>query len=130
MHIFRAHAVKNVLSLLAAVALLNLSVAPYAAADVVTTDAILQNVQIDEKRADIQAFAARNDVRAQLLDLGVSESDITQRIANLSDAEILQMHGQLDSMPAGEGVLGTVIALLVIFMLLDMAGVTDIFPRI
>lgn len=130
MQLFRAQAVKNVLSLLAAVALLNLSVAPYANADVVSTEAILQSVQIDEKRADIQAFTAREDVRAELLGLGVSYADITQRIANLSDAEILQMHGQLDSMPAGEGVLGTVIALLVIFMLLDIAGVTDIFPRI
>jgi len=40
------------------------------------------------------------------------------------------MQQQIDSMPAGEGVLGLVIALLVIFMLLDIAGVTDIFPAI
>jgi len=40
------------------------------------------------------------------------------------------MHAQLDSLPSGEGFLGGVIAIIVIFILLDLAGVTDVFPGV
>lgn len=99
-------------------------------ADVVSTQEIAQATINAGQRAEVNQFMARNDVADKLMALGVSRTDVSQRINQLTDAEIAQMHAQIETMPAGEGAIGLVIGLLVIFMLLDMAGVTDIFPAI
>jgi hypothetical protein len=41
---------------------------------------------------------------------------------------LASLSAQIDELPAGQGALETILFLLVIFMLLDIAGVTDIFP--
>lgn len=130
MQILQNKVIRKFVTLLTAITLLNISIAPVAMANVVSTDDILFSSQIAEKRSDIQNFVAREDVRDKLLGYGVSEADLDSRIANLTDAEVLQMHEQMENMPAGQGILGTVIGILVIFMLLDIAGVTDIFPGV
>ncbi len=124
---------RKVTALLMAFSLLNISgLALIASAhgDAISTSAIQQQLNVDEKRDQLRTLMAREDVRSALLERGVSENQIDARIEMLSDAEVLQMHEQIDELPAGEGFLGTVIALLVIFMLLDIGGVTDIFPAI
>lgn len=108
----------------------SLSLSAPAHADVVSTGELVRQSELESMKGELRAFVARDSVREQLLELGVAPADIDQRIDALTDQEILQMHDNLDSMPAGEGLLGTVIGLLVIFMLLDIAGVTDIFPSI
>ncbi|GJM11684.1 MAG: hypothetical protein DHS20C12_00870 [Pseudohongiella sp.] len=99
-------------------------------ADVVTTEQLVESSSLESKRNQVNAFMARGDVKQQLQKLGVSEQTIDQRLNSLTDSEILEMHNQIEDLPAGEGFFGGVIAILVILMLLDMAGVTDIFPRI
>ena len=121
---------KNVLTLLMIACTLNLGVGSSVYADAVSTADIYQQMSVSEKRSEVQMFMARDEVRTALSARGVSDADLDTRIANLSDAEILDLHQQIDQLPAGEGILGTVIAILVIFLLLDMGGVTDIFPRV
>lgn len=121
---------KNVLTLLLIACTLNLGVGSSVYADAVSTADIYQQMSVSEKRSEVQMFMARDEVRTALSARGVSDADLDTRIANLSDAEILDLHQQIDQLPAGEGILGTVIAILVIFLLLDMGGVTDIFPRV
>lgn len=130
MQFLRNYSLRKTLSAILAMALLQMATLSSASADVVSTEDILQSSQTAEQRAALQDFTARADVKQMLLDYGVSESAIDERIANLTDAEVQQMHEQIESMPAGQGLLGTVIGLLVIFMLLDIAGVTDIFPAL
>ncbi len=124
---------KQFTALLLAICLLNVSVPAFvssAHADAISTAELRASLSIAEKRDAIRTSLAREDVRTALLERGVNEAQIESRIDNMSDAEVLQMHEQIDKLPAGEGLLGTVIALLVIFMLLDIGGVTDIFPDI
>ncbi len=124
---------RKLTAMLLALSMLNisgLSLIGSAHGDAISTSAIQQQLDVAEKRNQLLTILARDEVRSALLERGVSESQIDSRIDNLSDAEVLQMHEQIDELPAGEGFLGTVIALLVIFMLLDIAGVTDIFPAI
>jgi hypothetical protein len=75
---------------------------------------------------------ARDDVRAALLDYGVNAADVDARINNLSEAELLRIQHQLDSMPAGGdgGVLGAILIVILIFVLLDVLGATDVFPNV
>lgn len=99
-------------------------------ADVLTTEALYAQQQLDTQRSEVKTFLARDDVKARLLEMGVSPADVDSRIDNLSADEIQQLHENIDAMPTGEGFFGVVISLLVIFILLDIAGVTDIFPRV
>ena len=101
-----------------------------AMAGMIGTSELDATTQMELKKDEIRSMLARDDVRSHLLDNGVSEDDINARIDAMTDAEVMAFHGELDSLPAGEGALGTVIAIIVIFMLLDIAGVTDIFPGI
>lgn len=99
-----------------------------AAADVVTTGELLAEQRVQQQQADVSAFLARDGVRQQLMAHGVDADSAMERVNALSAQELSMLHDRIDQLPAGEGVLETVLFLLVIFMLLDIAGVTDIFP--
>jgi Na+-transporting NADH:ubiquinone oxidoreductase subunit NqrC len=112
------------ISLLCSVPLANVQ------AGMLDTAQLAQQQQSQQQRQDIQSLLAREDVAAYLSEQGVDAADLQGRINSLSDAEINRMHDQLNELPAGGSVLGAVLLIIVIFMLLDMGGVTDIFPRI
>lgn len=83
------------------------------------------------QRAKVTAFLAREDVRSQMRSLGVSPEEAEKRVASLSDAEVAEVAGKLDKMPAGQGGFGTVIgAAVLIFLVLlitDILGLTHVF---
>lgn len=99
-----------------------------APAGMVSTQQLVQESRVDQQRVQVNDFLSRADVQAQLEARGVDVASAKARIASLSPAELASLSAQIDQLPAGEGVLETVLFLLVIFMLLDIAGVTDIFP--
>lgn len=107
-----------------------LSIQAPVSAGVVTAEQMMAEQRVDQQRESVQSFFSRDDVRAQLTSRGVDVDVAQSRVASMSASEFASMHAQIDSMPAGEGGLGLVVTLLVIFMLLDVAGVTDIFPGI
>lgn len=108
---------------------LGLGTQAYAApAGMVSTQQLTQQVQLDSQRASLTRFLSRDDVQGQLMARGVEIADAQARVHNMTAAELSMLSAQIDELPAGEGVLETVLFLLVIFMLLDIAGVTDIFP--
>jgi hypothetical protein len=101
-----------------------------AVADIVTTEQILVESKVEAKKVEIGALLQRSDVRQQLVGMGVDVSDAQQRIDSMTDSELAAFYEKMDILPAGEGALELVIAILLIFILLDVAGVTDIFPGI
>jgi len=109
---------------------LNVTFLAPAMAGMVTSSELSSAAQVEQLRDEIRTVVARDDIRAHLLDNGVSPDDINDRINTMTGSEVLAMHAQLDSLPAGEGFLGGVIAIIVIFILLDLAGVTDVFPGV
>ena len=72
----------------------------------------------------------RADVQQQLVAMGVSVSEVEQRVAAMTDAEIAQLHSQLQDLPAGAGVIGIALFIFVVFVITDVIGATDIFPFI
>ena len=96
----------------------------------VSTEQLLQELQLQEHRSTVSGFLERDAVKAQLAARGVSAADAQTRVDAMSAAELSALSAQIDELPAGEGILETVLFLVVIFMLLDIAGVTDIFPGI
>lgn len=108
-----------------------LLIAPIAVnADMVSTAHLLAQ---DERTASLQrldAFLARDEVSSQLVAMGVSSAQAAERVANLTDAQLQQMAQGIEDMPAGADPLGTVVTVLVIILLLEILGITDISDRI
>jgi len=101
-----------------------------ASADVVDNQQLAMQHDLQMQRDDVRNLMARDDVRAALLGYGVSLGDVDDRINNLTAGELMQIQNQLDKLPAGQSALGVVLTLLLIFLILDIAGVTNIFPGI
>ena len=103
-----------------------------ARAALVGTDQVVTESQSSQDRARVTAYLAREDVRAQMREMGVEPAEADRRVAVMSDVEIGQIATRIDEAPAGQDAAGAVIgALLVIFIVLlitDLVGVTDIFP--
>ena len=104
----------------------------YAQAGMVTTEQVLDAAAVEQTREEVVQFLARDDVRAQMEMLGIDPAEASERAANMTDAEVMEIAGQLDQLPAGEGalgaILGAVIIIFVILLVTDILGLTNIFP--
>jgi hypothetical protein len=101
-------------------------------AGLVDNEQLSVQAELQMKRDEVRTFMARDDVRAALLGYGVSAADVDARIDNLSEAELLRIQHKLAEMPAGGdgGVLGAILIVILIFVLLDVLGATDVFPNV
>ncbi len=100
-------------------------------AAIIGTESIINVDRSQSPRDYLNNLLAREDIQAALVSQGI---DPQARIDSLSDAEVNDIVDKLDQLPAGGGVLETIliIAFLVfaIFIFTDIAGYTDIFPFI
>ncbi|MDT8438874.1 MAG: PA2779 family protein [Wenzhouxiangellaceae bacterium] len=78
----------------------------------------------------VEAYLLRDDVAAELAELGVSHEMAMARVANLSAAELEQITGRIDQMPAaGDGVIVVLGVVFLVLIILELVGVTNIFRR-
>ena len=105
-----------------------------ARAAMVTTDQVVERTASAADRVRVMDFMAREDVREQMRQLGIDPDEAVSRAAALSDAEVQEIAGHLDQLPAGEGAVGILIAALVILFVLliitDILGITNAFTFI
>ncbi len=119
----------RLLALLLAVALVGTTGFPApAVARIVGTDEALVTEQAGDSRASVDAWLARDEVRAQMLALGVDPAEVEARVALLGDEEIRELAGRLDALPAGGSVLGVVFAVFIVLLVTDILGLTKVFP--
>lgn len=101
-------------------------------AALVTTEQVIEADAAESDRERVAAFLARDEVRQQMVALGVDPVEAANRVGSLSDAEVRQIAGHLDQLPAGQSAIAAVIgAALFIFLVLlitDLLGLTDVFP--
>lgn len=83
----------------------------YALAALVSTDAVADGAGA---RGRLMQYLDREDVRAALTAQGLDPEEARARVASLTDAEVRQLVGQLDELPAGGDGLGVAIGVLVI----------------
>lgn len=103
-----------------------------ARAALITTEQAIAGEAATSDRDRVATFLARDDVRAQMVALGVDPAEAAQRVAGLSDAEVQRIAGHLEQLPAGQGAIGALIgAAVLIFLVLlitDLLGLTDVYP--
>lgn len=128
MNIFR----KTIAIAMATLMFLNIAPIGLAQAAMVTTDQVIERPDQAGERERVEGLFLREDVREQLVLLGIDPDEAASRVASLSDEEIQEIAGRLDELPAGEGGVGVVVgAILIVFLVLlitDLLGVTDVFP--
>ncbi len=99
-------------------------------ADLIDTQTLAAQAEVQTQRDALRLLVARDDVRAALAERGVNAADLDARINQLTPAELLQIQQQMDALPAGSGAVSLILSVILIFVLLDLLGATDVFPRI
>ncbi len=102
-----------------------------AQAAMIGTDQVIGGTAQDE-RGKVLAFVQREDVRSQMVSLGVDPAEAEARVASLSDQEVAQIAGKIDGLPAGQGVIvaiiGAAVFIFLVLLVTDLLGLTHIFP--
>lgn len=116
------------------VLILNLIVATFPqqalAALIQTPDAIAAQ-QGGQPIERMTRLLAREDVRAQLVQMGIDPTVAEERVAALTEAEVAQLQQQLDSLPAGgDSVLAVIGIVFIVLLILELTGVINIFSKI
>jgi hypothetical protein len=114
--------------LILSMSLLGLPAASLAAP--IGTDTLVQLDQRGELLSRIQTHLARDDVRAQFLQRGVSPAEVDARIAALSTEELQVLSMQLDELPAGGSLLAVIGVVFVVLLILELLGVTNVFTKV
>jgi len=100
----------------------------------IDTETVLDSIRGQEAHDQIKQFLSREDVKAALIAHGIDPMEAKKRINALSDDEVIRIADQIDQLPAGSGAAEAVLVILLVFFLvlviLDLTGVTDVFPFI
>ena len=87
-------------------------------------------VERAENLARVQAGLERDDVRAQLERFGVDPAQAAERVAALDDAQLAELAGRIDQLPAGgDGILVVLGVVFIVLIVLDYVGAINIFKR-
>ena len=116
-------------TLIISMASLSLPIQAFAA--VIPTDAVIAQataMDLSHQRSELTTFLTRTDVQKQLVSLGVDQNQAAARIAALSDAEVQQLYGKMQTLPAGGDILGTLVFIFVLLLITDLLGLTNVYP--
>ena len=111
-------------------AVTSLIVSTPAMADIVPTGELLAQEQLESSRNQLVTLLQQEQVADKLTLMGLDVETAKDRVNNLTASELELLSQQIDTLPAGEGALGTIAMVILILILLDIAGVTDIFPGV
>ena len=98
-------------------------------AAIVTTQQYLQLQSPKANTDQLRAWLATDDVRAQLVGLGVAPEAVDARIAALTPDEQRLLSERIGDLPAGGDVLVILGVVFLVLLILELVGVIDIFKR-
>ena len=70
-------------------------------AGLIATDQVAAAAQSQGARDKLRDFVGRSEVRDQLQRLGISPAAAQERVGAMTDAEVVNVAGRIDSLPAG-----------------------------
>ncbi|MCI0517576.1 MAG: PA2779 family protein [Woeseiaceae bacterium] len=108
--------------------LISLGLLQSASGAVVSTESAMQMSQRTAQIERVSALLAEQQVRDQLIRYGVDPQDATLRVAALSDSELQALDQKISELPAGaNGALEVIGIVMLVLLILELVGVTDIF---
>ena len=124
------YALRQIMVLLLVTTFLSTSaVVPVAKSATIDTSTYL-NTTIYPTKAELETLINREDIRNQLTALGVNPDDAAERIASLTPAELTKLQENIDELPAGANVLAILGGLLLVLIILELLGVTNVFTKL
>ena len=103
-------------------------------AALIDTETIIDSSHSQKARDQLMQFIAREDIQKALIANGIDPMDAEARINTLSDEEVIRISDQIEKLPAGGGaaefLLIMLLILILVFVILDLSGVTDVFTFI
>jgi hypothetical protein len=99
-------------------------------AGVIGTDRAIAAEQHTQRVERLQQMLAREDVAHELVQRGVDPAAASERVAALTEEELAKVAGQIDSLPAGSGVVEVIGVVFVVLLVLELLGVTNVFTAI
>jgi len=118
----------KILAFVLSVALVFVGTTSMANATMISTQQAVATEARAVQETELLAALAREDVAKALVEMGVDLADVELRVAALSDAELAQLHGQMQEAPAG-GVLAVLGVVLIVLIVLELTGAIDIFKK-
>jgi hypothetical protein len=121
---------RRMLASILCVAVLNLSSPLVAQAGVIGTLQAVEAQQRAAALATVSSALARDQVRAQLGAMGVDAAQVESRLAAMTDPELRQLAGQIESLPAGADALAVIGIVFLVLLILELVGVIDVFKGV
>lgn len=110
--------------------ILFISVQPAVNASIVSTTDLVYEQQSHLDRSTLLKSLERKDVQAVLINKGVDLESAKLRVAGMTDEEIRTLNGKINELPAGGNVVGTIGFILIILLITDLVGITDVYSFI
>ena len=83
-------------------------------AGMITTQQVVNDLSAE--KSTITVFMQRDDVKQQLVKLGVTAEEANNRIASLSEAEVQEFSAQINQVQAGGFLVAILVIILIIFV--------------
>lgn len=101
-----------------------------AQAALISTETRMAQLQGELALEPLNEMLSSEDLHKALQQFGVAPETLAERVSQMTLAERAELQAELDQMPAGAGIVGTVVLVFVVLIVLDLLGTTNIFPVI
>ena len=113
--------VRMMLCLMISFTLVELPIIKSAHAGMIATNDAVEIMSRTESAQKVANFIDRQDVKDQLVKMGVNPEEATKRLAGLSDAELRKMAGEIDKATVGGDVGGILVLVLLVILIIYFA---------
>ena len=101
-----------------------------AIAGIVGTDRFLTEQTIQQDRENLRSLMTRSEVRTLLQQNGLTVEQAQQRVDALTNSEVRQLAQRFEELPAAGDAGVVILVIVLVVIILELAGITDIFTGI
>ncbi len=112
---------------LAAQMVLAMQLSTAAQAEMLSTEAAIAKYSAYANRDFLLGEVTKQEIRDEIIALGVDPAEAEARLAVLSDEEIASIISQMEDDSAGAGIVGTLFTVFVILLVTDFLCLTKVF---
>ena len=115
---------------LLSIALISMGFMQVSSAGMIGTEYLVESDAREASLQRLDILLAKQEVSEQLQSFGVDPAQVAERLAGMTNAELLQIEGTLNTQTAGGDALGIIGAVFLVLLILELVGVTDIFKAL
>lgn len=114
----------------AGISLLSTTLLGMANAAMVGTQAAISASERAEYVSEVKQWMTEKAVQEELVAMGVDQDAASERVDAMTNEELRALHGRIDQLPAGAGVVEVVGIVFIVLIILELVGVTNVFSAL